>query len=43
GEKEQVPDFLLAILQQGVKVTSLVESEMDLEDVFLQVTKGVVS
>jgi ABC-2 type transport system ATP-binding protein len=43
GEKEQLPDFLLAILQQGVKVTSLVESEMDLEDVFLKVTKGVVS
>ena len=43
GEKEDVSDFLLSILQQGVKVTSLAETEMDLEDVFLSVTKGIVS
>ena len=43
GEKEEISGFLLSILQQGVKVTSLEETEMDLEDVFLSVTKGVVS
>lgn len=43
GDLEAQADLLQALVQDGFRITSFVESSLDLEDVFMRVTKGVVS
>ena len=43
GEPDQVHELLQALLAAGVKVQSFSEQQTDLEDIFMRVTKGVVS
>jgi ABC-2 type transport system ATP-binding protein len=43
GNDEHVSDLLRQLVQQGVGVRSFAEKEPTLEDVFMLVTKGLVS
>ena len=43
GTREEVPEFVRAIVGRGVPVTGLQELKTDLEDLFMQLTKGEVS
>jgi ABC-2 type transport system ATP-binding protein len=43
GEPEEVHELLQALLAAGVRVQSFSEQQTDLEDIFMRVTRGVVS
>jgi ABC-2 type transport system ATP-binding protein len=43
GEPEEVHELLRALLAAEIKVQSFSEQQTDLEDIFMRVTKGVVS
>jgi len=43
GGREEMPRLLKALVDEGLQVTSFGEEEMDLEDIFIQLTRGIVS
>jgi ABC-2 type transport system ATP-binding protein len=43
GGRDEMPRLLKALVEAGVEVASFGEEEMDLEDIFIQLTRGVVS
>ncbi len=43
GGRDEMPGLLKALVDAGVQVNSFGEEEMDLEDVFIQLTRGIVS
>jgi ABC-type multidrug transport system ATPase subunit len=43
GEPGHQHEVLTAVVQQGVRVRAFSEEQTDLEDIFMKVTRGVVS
>jgi ABC-2 type transport system ATP-binding protein len=43
GGRDELPGLLKALVDAGMQVTSFGEEEMDLEDIFIQLTRGIVS
>jgi len=43
GEEEALPQLLGALMEAGFRVTMFREEKQDLEDIFLRLTKGIVS
>jgi ABC-2 type transport system ATP-binding protein len=43
GETDDIPDIVDKLKEQGIKVISFSEEETDLEDLFMRVTKGIVT
>ena len=43
GEPESTHEILTALVGQGIRVKAFVEEQTDLEDIFMKVTRGVVS
>jgi ABC-2 type transport system ATP-binding protein len=41
--RDELPRLLTALVESGVKVSSFGEEEIDLEDVFIRLTRGIVS
>jgi ABC-2 type transport system ATP-binding protein len=39
----ELPKLLAALVEAGVKVSSFGEEELDLEDIFIRLTRGIVS
>ena len=42
GNDEELSQLLAKLVSQGVSVVSFTEEQGDLEDVFMQVTKGII-
>ncbi len=43
GGRDELPRLLKALVDAGLEIASFGEEEMDLEDIFIQLTRGVVS
>ncbi|MCW5933499.1 MAG: ABC transporter ATP-binding protein [Fimbriimonadia bacterium] len=43
GDLEEQADLLSALIRDGFRIASFTETSLDLEDVFMRVTKGIVS
>jgi len=43
AEKGELPRLLTALVESGVRVSAFGEEEMDLEDIFIRLTRGIVS
>ncbi len=43
ASEDELPRLLTALVQAGVQVSSFGEEEMDLEDIFIRLTRGIVS
>ncbi|MBM3497685.1 MAG: ABC transporter ATP-binding protein [Armatimonadetes bacterium] len=43
ADEDELPRLLTALVQAGVQVRSFGEEEMDLEDIFIRLTRGIVS
>jgi ABC-2 type transport system ATP-binding protein len=43
GETDEIPDLMDYLKEKGVRVVSFAEEETDLEDLFMRVTKGIVT
>ena len=43
GETDEIPDLMDFLKEKGIRVVSFSEEETDLEDLFMRVTKGIVS
>ncbi len=43
GETDDIPDLMDLLKDNGIRVVSFAEEETDLEDLFMRVTKGIVS
>ena len=43
GERDQMGDVLQRLVGEGISVTSFSEEEADLEDIFMKMTRGIVS
>jgi ABC-2 type transport system ATP-binding protein len=43
GETDNLPDLMDLLKENGIKVLSFAEEETDLEDLFMRVTKGIVT
>jgi ABC-2 type transport system ATP-binding protein len=43
GTRDDLPGLLKALVDAGVPIRTFAEEEMDLEDVFIRLTKGIVS
>ncbi len=43
GQRDDLPALLKALVEAGVEVSAFGEEEMDLEDVFIRLTRGIVS
>jgi len=43
GESDEIPDLMDLLKDEGIRVTSFAEEETDLEDLFMRVTKGIVT
>jgi ABC-2 type transport system ATP-binding protein len=43
GETDDMPDLVDVLKEAGIRVTSFSEEETDLEDLFMRVTKGIVT
>lgn len=43
GEPDRIHEVLTALVVQGIRVRSFTEEQTDLEDIFMKVTRGVVS
>jgi ABC-2 type transport system ATP-binding protein len=43
GEREQMGELLQRLISAGINVTSFSEEEADLEDIFMKMTRGIVS
>ena len=43
GESDDIPDLMDVLKEGGIRVKSFAEEETDLEDLFMRVTKGIVT
>ena len=43
GESDEIPDLMDLLSTNGIRVMSFAEEETDLEDLFMRVTKGIVT